>query len=122
MILVDTSVWIDHLKRGDPTLTQLLINGEVLGHPAVLGEIGLGSLAHRAQLLALLANLRQAVVATHDEVMAFIEAHSLFGRGIGYVDAHLLAAAALTSGSSLWTRDRKLRAVATELGHPAVHT
>lgn len=122
MILVDTSVWIDHLRRGDATLSHLLTDGRVLGHSAVIGEVGLGSLVNRQQVLALLANLPQAVQATHAEVMAYIDAQALFGTGIGYVDAHLLASTALTTGSSLWTRDKKLRAAAATLGSLAPQT
>jgi predicted nucleic acid-binding protein len=113
VILVDTSVWIDHFRRGDKGLAALLNNGQVLGHPAVVGEVGLGSLADRGRILGLMANLPQTVLATHAEVMTYIEAHALYGQGIGYVDAHLLASASLTPGSSLWTRDKRLRAAAS---------
>jgi predicted nucleic acid-binding protein len=116
LILVDTSVWIDHLRRGDKGLTALLVDGRVLGHPAVVGEIGLGSLANRQEVLGLMSNLPQAVQATHAEVMSYVEAHALHEQGIGYVDAHLLASAALTPGSSLWTRDKRLRTAAATLG------
>jgi predicted nucleic acid-binding protein len=116
LILADTSVWIDHLRRGDRTMSGLLANGQILGHPAVVGEIGLGSMANRHEILRLLTDLPQAVPATHDEVTAYIDTHSLFGLGIGYVDAHLLAATALTAGASLWTRDKRLRVAASSLG------
>lgn len=116
MILVDSSIWIDHLRHGDPALTTLLINGQVLGHPAVVGELGLGTLAKRDEVLGLLANLPQTVPATHAEVMTFIARHRLFGLGIGYVDAHLLAATALTGAAVLWTRDKRLHATARTLG------
>jgi hypothetical protein len=116
MILADTSVWIDHLRRGDPALSALLMNGHVLGHPAVVGELGLGTLANRDEVLNLLANLPQAVTATHAEVMIFIARHRLFGLGIGYVDVQLLAATALTGGAALWTRDKRLHAAAQTLG------
>jgi predicted nucleic acid-binding protein len=117
MILVDTSIWVDHLRRGDATLAGLLTNGQVLCHTAVTGEIALGQLADRAGVLGLLANLPHAVTATHGEVMTLIEARSLSGLGIGYVDAQLLAAALLTSGdTSLWTRDKRLRSAAEALG------
>jgi predicted nucleic acid-binding protein len=115
MILVDTSIWVDHLRRADVTLADLLMRGQVLCHPAVLGEIALGQLQNRAGVLGLLANLPQALPATHEEVMTLIEAHSLSGLGIGYVDAHLLAAALLTE-ASLWTRDKRLRSAAQALG------
>jgi hypothetical protein len=120
MILVDTSIWIDHLRSGDDTLAGLLLNGEVLCHPAVTGEIALGQLADRAGVLGLLANLPQAVAATHGEVMTLIEARSLAGLGIGYVDAHLLAAVLLTGGDTfLWTRDKRLRSAAEALERAA---
>lgn len=115
MILADTSIWVDHLRHGDRRLAELLTNGLVVGHPAVLAEVGLGSVANRSEVLGLLANLPQAVAASHSEVMAFVELHRLPGRGIGYVDAQLLAATALTGETLLWTRDRRLRLVAEEL-------
>ena len=115
MILVDTSVWVDHLRAGNERLTALLSGGEVLGHPFVMGELALGSLRRRNGVLSNLRDLPQAVVASDTEVLHFIDRQLLFGRGIGYVDAHLLAAARLTGGK-LWTRDRRLQMVAAELG------
>jgi hypothetical protein len=115
MILVDTPIWIDHLRRGDSALARLLTSGQVLCHPAVLGEVALGSLANRAEILGLLANLPQAIVATRLEVMGFIDTHRLFGLGIGYVDVHLLASTALSVDAALWTRDKRLRAAAESL-------
>ena len=116
MILVDTSVWVDHLRSGDAQLAELLDRGAVLGHPFVIGEIACGSLTDRGAILALLQHLPMAVVAEAGEVLAYIQRHKLHGKGIGYVDAHLLAATALTGGTKLWTRDRRLHAVARELG------
>jgi predicted nucleic acid-binding protein len=116
MILVDTSVWIDHLQKGSPELAQALNRGNVLMHPFVLGELGLGSLRQRAQILDALQNLPFATMATDAEVMGFVSANVLHGIGIGYVDAHLLASARLTPGAMLWTADRRLRAAATRLG------
>ena len=116
MILVDTSVWVDHLRSGDAALAALLERGAVLGHPFVIGEIACGSLTDRGAILALLQHLPMAVVAEVGEVLAYIHRHKLHGKGIGYVDAHLLAATALTGGTKLWTRDRRLHAVARELG------
>lgn len=116
MILVDTSVWVDHLRRGcDPQLVALLEGASVIVHPFILGEIACGNLADRKMVLELLQDLPAASVADADEVLAFIERHRLIGKGIGYVDVHLLAAVALTDGASLWTRDKRLRAVADSL-------
>jgi predicted nucleic acid-binding protein len=115
LILVDTSVWVDHLRRGDPQLVALLESASVLIHPFIVGEIACGTLADRKVVLELLQELPAASVADTHEVLAFIERHRLFGRGIGYVDVHLLAAVALTDGSSLWTRDKRLRSIAESL-------
>ena len=116
MILVDTSIWIDHLRAGDPELAALLQNGHVLTHPWVIGELALGRLSRRSEILGLLHNLPQALAATDVEVLAMVEHHRLFGFGIGYVDAHLLAATLLTAGTGLWTRDKRLASVAVQLG------
>lgn len=115
MILVDTSIWIDHLRDGDAELETLLQDGEVLAHPFVTGEIALGHLSQRRKLLRLLNNLPQATVATEVEVLALVDQRQLHGLGIGYIDAHLLAATILTAGSRLWTRDKRLGAVALQL-------
>lgn len=115
MILVDSSVWIDHLRNGEPLLAGLLDAGRVLAHPFVIGELALGSLRQRDVILSALQDLPQAVVAGDDEVFRFIGQQALFGLGIGYIDAHLLAAVRLTSGASLWTRDKRLCAVADRL-------
>jgi predicted nucleic acid-binding protein len=116
LILVDTSVWVDHLRRGDAQLADLLQRGTVLMHPFVVGEIACGSLNDRSSILELLEDLPAAVVAEGVEVLAFIEHHALHGKGIGYIDVHLLASVALTEGASLWTRDKRLRIAAGELG------
>jgi predicted nucleic acid-binding protein len=112
MILIDTSVWIDHLRTGDEKLSKLLDTGHVLAHPFVIGEIALGHLRRREIILSALLDLPQATAATDAEVLLFIEEHSLAGLGIGYVDAHLLASTRLTAGSALWTRDKRLAVVA----------
>lgn len=117
MILVDTSVWVDHLRRGDARLAELLERSTVLMHPFVVGEMACESLRERGAILELLQDLPGAVVAQSDEVLQFIERHDLHGKGIGYVDVHLLASVALTEGAKLWTRDKKLRAVAQGLGY-----
>jgi predicted nucleic acid-binding protein len=115
VILVDTSVWFEHLHSGNEELAALLNGGEVLGHPFVIGELALGNLRPRDPFLSDLQDLPQAIVAEEEEVLRLIDRHALFGRGIGYVDAHLLAAARLTAEGKLWTRDRRLQAVAAEL-------
>lgn len=115
MILVDTSVWVDHLRAGLPRLATLLQEGEVLIHPWVIGELACGNLRNRQQVLELLQGLAAAQVASDAEVLVLIERDQLMGRGIGYVDAHLLASAKL-SQSRLWTQDRRLAAIAQERG------
>lgn len=116
MILVDSSVWMDHLRGGNAELARLLHNGEVLTHAFVIGEIALGSLRQRDVVLSAMRGLPEAVRSSDDEVVAFIESQALFGRGIGYVDAHLLASVRLTAGSRLWTRDKRLFQAASTLG------
>lgn len=115
MILVDTSVWIDHLRHGDAKLTAALQAGQVDMHPFVVGELACGSLRARAEVLGLLQALPQLPMATDKEVLFFMDTHALMGRGIGYVDMHLLAAVQL-GAKRLWTRDKRLHAIAAELG------
>ncbi len=116
MVLVDTSVWVEHLQRGNSELADLLELGQVLSHPFVLGELALGSLQQRATILEALQDLPLACVATTDEVLGFIGTHALHGLGIGYVDVCLLASARLTPGCVLWTLDKRLAAAAARLG------
>lgn len=116
MILVDTSVWVDHLRNGDSELTARLEAGEVLSHPFVIGELALGNLRQREIILGALSELPAAVVASDTEVLTLIERQPLHGLGIGYVDAHLLASALLTPDASLWTRDTRLGNAATRIG------
>jgi predicted nucleic acid-binding protein len=116
LILVDTSVWVDHLRKGDSQLADLLERGAVVMHPFVLGEIACGNLADRASILELLQGLPGAAVADDAEVLEFIERRCLHGKGVGYIDTHLLASVALSGdGARLWTRDKRLTAVAAEL-------
>ena len=116
MILVDTSVWIDHLRRANDTLAGLLNSFRVCCHPFVRGELACGNLANREEVLGQLALLPQAVKASDDEVLWFVERNGLMGRGIGLVDAHLLAATALSPDVLMWTLDRRLAGVAEALG------
>lgn len=116
MILADSSVWIDHLRRGEPALVAHLIEGSVLTHPAIIGELALGQLRNRAPVLADLGRLPQATVASDPEVMTLIDRERLYGLGIGWVDVHLLAATRLTPEARLWTRDHRLAAIAERLG------
>lgn len=116
MILVDTALWVEHLRAGHPALVRLLDDGLVLGHPWVVGELALGHLSQRHEVIRLLGSLPQATVATGAEVMALIDRHQLYGLGIGYVEAQLLAATLLTAGATLWSTDKRLAAVASRLG------
>jgi predicted nucleic acid-binding protein len=115
VILVDTGIWIDHFRVGDRQLTELLERSVVLSHPWVIGELALGNLGGRAEVLRLLADLPQATIAMPAELLALIEHRRLYGIGIGYAGAQLLAATMLTDGATLWTRDRRLRAAAKQL-------
>lgn len=118
MILADTSVWIDHFRRGDNDLVKIIGNDLLLCHPAVIGELALGSLRDRTAVLTFLRAQRETIVATHDEVMTLIERHSVFSMGIGYTDAHLLASVLLDQRTSLWTRDKRLKLVARKASAP----
>lgn len=113
-MLADTSVWIDHFRHGHPRFEALLEKGQVRTHPFVVGELACGNLAKRVEVLRLLRELPAVVPATDDEVLQFVERHRLMGAGIGWIDAHLLAAAALT-GTKLWSLDAKLTRVARRL-------
>jgi len=116
VILVDTSVWIDHLRAGDAQLSALLEGSNVAMHPMVLGELACGNLKDRETLLALWCNLPQLPAATDAEALFFLERNRLWGRGIGYIDVHLLASVSLSTEARLWTRDRRLREIAEQLG------
>ena len=117
MILADTSVWIDHLRSEDLYLASLLDRNEILIHPMVIGELACGNVSNRTEVLGHLRSLPQAPVATDSEVLFFIEYHQLMGRGIGYIDTHLLASAAMASPpAQLWSKDRRLMELAKELG------
>ena len=115
MILVDTSVWVAHLRVADRQLSALLLEEAVLCHPFVVGELACGTLNRRSEILGLLRQLPQAPVVEQDEVLAFVDAHTLMGSGLGWVDVHLLASATL-AGERVWTRDRRLAQAARRLG------
>ncbi len=115
MILADTSVWVEHLRKGSAALASLLQDGVVFGHPFVIGELALGHLRKRSSVLQSLQDLPQAIAASNEEALEFIEHHALTGAGIGYIDAHLLASVHLSS-IKLWTHDQRLRKVAHRLG------
>lgn len=115
MTLVDTSVWVEHLRHGRPRLAALLAEGQVLCHPFVIGELACGHLSNRASILHLLGALPAAPLASHDEVLRLVEARRLHGSGLGWVDAHLLASA-LLARSPLWTLDRRLALAASSVG------
>ncbi|MBA3064962.1 type II toxin-antitoxin system VapC family toxin [bacterium] len=114
MILVDTSVWVSHFREGNSRLLLLLNDGEVECHPFIIGELACGNLKNRREILLLMRSLPEAVQAEPEEALRFIENNNLMGKGIGYIDAHLLASAVL-SGVSIWTLDKKLRSEAVKL-------
>ncbi len=116
MILPDSSIWIDHLRKALPPLNALLEAGQIFGHPFVTGEVSLGSLSTRERMIAKFAALPQLPVQRYDRVALLIESASLWGKGIGYVDAHLLASVRMVPGAQLWTRDKSLFALSEQLG------
>ena len=115
MILVDTSIWVDHLRSGESRLADLLNRSQVLAHPFVIGELACGNLRKRDEILRLLGDLPQSPVASSEEALRFIEHNQLMGKGIGYIDIHLLAATALAGDAVLWTADKRLKKVASVL-------
>ena len=115
MLLVDTSVWVDHFRHGVALLGNLLTSGQVATHPFVIGELACANLANRAEILELLTSLPSLKMASHAEALHLIQTHSLQGTGIGWVDVHLLSSA-LLSHAPIWTRDRRLHAAARTLG------
>ena len=116
MVLVDTSIWIDHFRKADAKLIQLLDAQQVLMHPYIIGELACGNLNPRDEVLNLLSMLPSARLADAHEVLYFIEANQFYGKGIGYVDAHLLSSVALERGATLWTRDKRLGTLAQSIG------
>ncbi|MEX1165943.1 MAG: type II toxin-antitoxin system VapC family toxin [Hydrogenophaga sp.] len=120
MLLVDTSVWIDHLRQGDAALSQALQSSRVLSHPWIVGEISLGNLKNRQQVLNAMQSLPRAILADAAEVIALIESAGLYGKGLGFADAALLASVRLTPQALLWTRDKRLHAMALSMGAAAI--
>lgn len=116
MVLVDTSIWVDHLRAKDETLVRLLEQGQVGIHPMIIGELACGHLRHREALLGLWQCLPQVLEASHDEVLHYLHSQQLMGKGIGWVDLHLLTSVRLTPNAWLWTRDKRLQMVAESLG------
>jgi len=114
MVLVDTSIWVNHLRRGSRQLEKLLIDAEVMCHPFIIGELACGNLKNRDEIISLLHSLPMALTVEFDEFLLFIDQHNLMGRGVGFVDVHLLASAQLT-GVSLWTADKRLKSSAEQL-------
>ena len=115
MILVDTSLWINHLKSNESYLEKLLFDGEVMCHTHVIGELACGNIKNRREIISLLQALPMAPQIEFDEYLYFIDKNQLNGRGIGFVDIHLLASAQLGQ-VKLWTVDKRLKAIAAELG------
>ncbi len=120
MILADTSIWIDHLRASNPRMEERLSRGQIVMHPFVVAEIALGSMKNRRQRLFDLDSLFKVRVAQLSEVRRMIEAHTLYAKGIGLIDAHLLASCLLAPGTRLWTRDAALEKVARTFGILAV--
>lgn len=116
MVLIDTSVWIDYLRNGDDRLAHLLSQGQVCIHPMIIGEIACGHLKNREELIDLLQHLPHVTEASHDEALFFLDGQQLMGKGIGWVDVHLLAATLLSNNVSLWTNDKRLVRIAEKLG------
>lgn len=114
MILVDTSVWVEHFRRGNASLVALLERGEVTTHPFVMGELACGQLRARERILSMLAGLPTVATLSHDEALRFLRAHQLEGHGLGWIDVHLLAAAAV-SEIPLWSLDRRLVAAQAQV-------
>jgi predicted nucleic acid-binding protein len=111
---VDTSVWIDHLRDRNSQLEELLSNGDVMCHPLIIGELACGNIKNRAEILSLLHYLPMAETLEHNEILQFIENNLLMGKGVGLIDIHLLASAVLTD-VLIWTHDKRLKKVSSEL-------
>ena len=115
MVLVDTSIWVSHLRDGDSQLEELLNNGDVICHPFIIGELACGNLKNRTEIISLLKSLPTALLVDFEEFLFFVDQNGIYGRGIGFVDVHLLASAQI-SGATLWTADKRLKSAAGQLG------
>ena len=122
MLLVATSIWVDHFRRRDDRLARLLDDRKISMHPFVAGELAVGNLRNRDEILLMLNSLPATAMASHEEALCFISNFSLAGRGLGYIDIHLLAAVSLTPETLLWSKDKRLNAVAESLSIPMVLT
>lgn len=120
MILIDTSVWIDHFRMAEPMMERLTEEETILMHPLVFGELSMGNFAKRSTVLQWLADLIPAALADHDEVLGLIDSQALHGKGLGFIDAHLLASALLMPGAQLWARDKRLVSAAAAAGIPVL--
>jgi predicted nucleic acid-binding protein len=115
MLLIDTSVWVDHFRRDNRTLSTLLLDGRVFCHPFIIGELACGNLKRRSETLSLLHKLPEAPLAGSADVLTLIDTHGLMGGGLGWVDVHLLSSA-LLAHTQLWTLDRQLARASSRLG------
>ena len=115
MVIVDTSIWVNHLRQGSKRLEVLLMDGEVMCHPFIIGELACGNLKNRTEIISLLKSLPTALLVDFEEFLFFIDQNGIYGRGIGFVDVHLLASAQI-SGATLWTADKRLKSAAGQLG------
>jgi predicted nucleic acid-binding protein len=113
MVLVDTSIWVEHFRNGSAELRRLLLDGQVYCHPFIVGELACGHLKKRSEILDLLSSLQQAIISDDEEALQLIETRRLYGRGLGWIDVHILSSALLT-GAQLWTFDKTLKKVAQE--------
>jgi len=114
VVIVDTSIWVTHLRQGSRHLSELLLDAQAVCHPFIVGELACGNIKNRVEFLSLLQSLPMAPTVSLDELLYFIDRHAVMGMGIGFVDAHLLASAQLSS-TPLWTSDKKLKSAATKL-------
>lgn len=114
MVIVDTSIWVTHLRQGSRQLEKMLVEAEVMCHPFIVGELACGNLKNRTEIISLLQSLPMAPTIESDEFLFFIERNHLMGKGVGFVDVHLLASAQL-AGVPLWTADKRLKSAADQL-------